>query len=126
LDLLLKTASFIPSAALFTLAVAISALTGCNHLPPSKPLSQLTPREFAGHQVFAAECSRCHYAESERALNGPGLEGLFRRPYLPSGAAVNDDRVTEIILHGRGIMPALGSQINDQQLKDLLAYLHTL
>jgi mono/diheme cytochrome c family protein len=122
----LKTSLFIPGTALFALAVAIPGLTGCNHLSPSKPLGQLTPQEFAGHQVFAAECSRCHRADSERALNGPGLEGLFRMQYLPSGGAATDDRVTDIILHGRGMMPAIGNEINDQQLKDLMAYLHTL
>jgi mono/diheme cytochrome c family protein len=38
----------------------------------------------------------------------------------------NDDRVRTTILHGRGMMPAFGDQLDDQQLHDLLAYLHTL
>jgi mono/diheme cytochrome c family protein len=107
-------------------AIALMGLAGCNHLPPSKPLSELTPQELSGRQVFVAECSRCHNADSERALNGPGLEGLFRQPYLPSGGAATDQRVIEIILHGRSIMPALGNVLDNDQLKDLLAYLHTL
>ena len=106
--------------------MGLTGLTGCKHLPPSKPLSELTPQELAGHQVFATECSRCHYADSERGMNGPGLEGLFRMKYLPSGGAANDDRVTDIILHGCGMMPALGNEIGSQQLTDLMAYLHTL
>lgn len=121
----MKTPFFIPTAALFVVAVA-AGVTGCRHLPPSKPLNQLTPQELAGYRIFTAECSRCHYANSERGLNGPGLEGLFRMPYLPSGEAANDERVTDIILHGRGMMPALGLEIDSQQLHDLLAYLHTL
>lgn len=95
-------------------------------MPPSKPLSELTPRELSGHQVFVAQCARCHYANSERGLHGPGLLGLFRQPYLPSGIAANDERVSSIILHGRGVMPAMGNRLNEQQLQDLLAYLHTL
>ena len=34
------------------------------HLPPSKPLSELTPQEAAGRQVFVSRCSSCHYAEA--------------------------------------------------------------
>lgn len=43
---------------------------------------------------------------------------------MPSGAPPTDERLTEVILHGRGMMPA--TPLDDQQLRDLLAYLHTL
>jgi mono/diheme cytochrome c family protein len=99
---------------------------GCQHLAPSKPLNELTPQEAAGHQIFVSQCSRCHYANTEKGLNGPGLEGLFRKPYLPSGGAAKDARVTEVIVRGRNMMPALGNTLSDQQLEDLMAYLHTL
>jgi mono/diheme cytochrome c family protein len=122
----LKTSFLIPARTLFIFAMALIGLTGCKHLPPSKPLSELTPQELAGHQVFATECARCHYADSEQGMKGPGLEGLFRMKDLPSGRAANDDRVTDIILHGYSMMPALGNEIGSRQLTDLLAYLHTL
>jgi mono/diheme cytochrome c family protein len=99
---------------------------GCHHPAPSKPLSELTPQEAAGHKVFVSRCSSCHYATTEKGLNGPGLQGLFRKPYLPSGTAANDARVTAVIEHGRNMMPALGNTLSDQQLEDLMAYLHTL
>ena len=73
-----------------------------------------------------SRCSSCHYANTEKGLNGPGLEGLFRKPYLPSGMVANDARVAAVILHGRNMMPALGNTLSDQQLADLMAYLHTL
>lgn len=73
-----------------------------------------------------ARCSSCHYPDSEKGLNGPGLQGLFRKSYLPSGGAANDARVTAVIVRGRGMMPPLGNTLSDQQLSDLLAYLHTL
>lgn len=102
-------------------------LAGCRPpLPPSKPLSQLTPQEISGHAVFVQDCARCHDANDTRSLHGPGLQALFKQPYLPSGAAANDDRVTDVILHGHGIMPAFGNTMDEQQLNDLLAYLHTL
>jgi mono/diheme cytochrome c family protein len=38
----------------------------------------------------------------------------------------NDERVGEIIVTGRGMMPAFGQAMSQQQVQDLLAYLHTL
>ena len=108
-------------------APALLALAGCGPpLPPSKPLSELTPQETAGHQIYVAHCARCHYANSDRSLHGPGLQALFKQKYLPSGSPANDDRVTAVILHGHNLMPAFGNSLDEQQLNDLLAYLHTL
>ena len=101
-------------------------LSGCRQLPPAKPLSELSSQEAAGHSVFVSRCSTCHYADSDKGLNGPGLLGLFRKPYLPSGGVANDTRVTAVIVRGRKMMPALGNTLSDQELADLLAYLHTL
>ena len=111
---------------LVLLAFAFAA-TGCGpSLPPSTPLSELTPQQSSGHQVYMARCAGCHYPNSEDPLHGPGLQGLYKKKYLPSGAPANDDRVTAVILRGRNMMPAFGNNLDDQQLADLLAYLHTL
>ena len=108
------------------LLLSLLAMCGCNRLTPSKPLSELTPQEAAGRQVFVSRCSSCHSADTEKGMNGPGLEGLFRKPYLHSGMAANDAQVTAVIVHGRNMMPAQGNTLSDQQLADLMAYLHTL
>ena len=100
--------------------------TGCKSLPPGKPLSSLTPEEACGRAVFVSSCARCHNAYETQALHGPSLYGVFRKPYLPSGAPAHDDRVTEVVLHGRNLMPPAGSDLTEQQLQDLLRYLHTL
>jgi len=108
------------------------ALAGCQaSLPPSKPLSELTPQESAGRQVFSARCAVCHYADSQKSLHGPGLQGLYKKKYLPSGAPANDDRISSVIRRGRVMMPAFGDTPgfgngDEQQLDNLLAYLHTL
>ncbi|MDI3253270.1 MAG: cytochrome c [Bacillota bacterium] len=110
----------------FVLLMVLAAL-GCGpSLPPSKPLDQLTPLEAQGRQVFVGRCARCHRADSTAGLNGPGLFGLYRKKYLRNGAPANDDRVTDIIEHGRGMMPAMGNTMDEEQLQALLAYLHTL
>ena len=58
---------------------------------------------------------------------GPGLKGVFKREYLSeSGLPANDDRVGEIIRLGRSKMPAYGQVLDQQQIQDLLAYMHTL
>lgn len=43
---------------------------------------------------------------------------------MPSGTPPTDERLTSVILHGRNMMPA--TQLTDDQLSELLAYLHTL
>lgn len=112
---------------LIAAATGLLLLVGCGPpLPPSKPLSELSPKEMRGYNIYQENCARCHYANTERSLHGPGLQGLYKLKYLPSGAPTNDSRVTDVILNGHGLMPAFSSKIDQQQLNDLLAYLHTL
>jgi len=75
--------------------------------------------------VFQAHCSLCHYDRTDDSLHGPPLRGVFKKPYLHSGAPANDERVTNTILHGHGMMPAQPN-MDPQDIDDLLAYLHTL
>lgn len=107
-------------------AAAIALLDGCHHRHGPKPLSELTPTEMQGHEIFQNHCTVCHYPDSEKTLRGPGLVGLFQKPYLPSGVPVTDARVRAMIIHGRGVMPPFGNVLDAQQMQDLLAYLHTL
>jgi len=111
---------------LFVVGIAAVFFAGCHALPPSKPLGQLTPTEMQGYAVFQANCARCHYANSAWSLHGPGLQALYKQPYLPSGAPANDDRISAVIQHGRAMMPAFGNTLDDRQMQELLAYLHTL
>ncbi len=113
-------------ASIFLLAVAAIPLSGCKQLPPGIPLDQLNAQQVQGHVVFQQQCARCHNDRSPQALHGPSLYGMYRRPYLPSGAAASDERVTATIERGRNMMPAMGHSMDAQELADLLAYLHTL
>jgi mono/diheme cytochrome c family protein len=107
------------------LGIGLLAACGCKH-SPSKPVRALTPQEAAGKQVFVNQCSGCHYADTDKGLYGPGLEGLFRKPYLTSGMAANDTRVRAVILYGWAMMPPMGNRMSDQEFEELMAYLHTL
>jgi mono/diheme cytochrome c family protein len=107
--------------------LVLAMMLGCRPpLPPSKPLADLTPQESQGHTVFQGHCAKCHYANTDDSFHGPGLQALYKQKYLPSGAPANDDRVTSVIQHGRGVMPAFGNKLDDQEISDLIAYLHTL
>jgi mono/diheme cytochrome c family protein len=101
-----------------------AALAGCRSLPPSKSEAQWTSEEARGAQIFHQKCARCHYPTTTHGLHGPGLQALTKVKSLPSGAPPSDERLTQVILHGRLEMPA--TPLDDGQLSDLLAYLHTL
>jgi len=114
----------------FVAQVAVAAATtfllvGCHSTPGPTPLSELNPQQAHGHEVFDARCALCHYDRQTGPLHGPSLLAVFKKPYLPSGAAASDERVTATVLHGRNQMPAQ-QDIDSQDLDDLLAYLHTL
>lgn len=105
-------------------SVAGVMLTGCKPLPPSKPASEWTAQEARGAAVYDAKCARCHYPTNRHSLHGPGLQALTKERAMPSGAPPTDERMSAVIVRGRGMMP--GTALDDQQLSDLLAYLHTL
>lgn len=107
-------------------AAAAALLTGCRSTPPPMPLAELNPQQLAGHASYQAHCAMCHYDRESGQLNGPWMLGVFKRTSLPSGAAATDERVSSTILHGRNNMPAIGNQLADGDLQDILAYLHTL
>jgi mono/diheme cytochrome c family protein len=87
----------------------------------------LTPRQAAGRHIYDQYCDRCHSPYSSRKRQGPSLRGLFKRDYLPaSGMPANDDRVKDIVRMGRDKMEGFSNVLNDEQINDLLAYLHTL
>ena len=104
--------------------VLLLGLAGCRSLPPSKPEALWTMEEARGAQVFHQKCAKCHRPTTTRALNGPGLQAITKIRAMPSGAPPTDERITQVILRGRNNMPA--TQIGDDQMSDLLAYLHSL
>jgi len=115
------------SILLVLILVAFTALMGCDSEPRKSDAELgLNPQQAQGRRVYDARCAECHYAYSKRDLRGPSLRGLFQKPFMSSGIPANDDRVTDIILLGRAKMPGFQQKLTQQQLTDLLAYLHTL
>jgi len=87
----------------------------------------LNPQQIAGRRIYDNYCDRCHAPYSSRKRQGPSMKGVFQRQYLPvSGMPANDDRVTDVVRLGRNKMPGYAQVLSQQQINDLLAYLHTL
>jgi mono/diheme cytochrome c family protein len=107
--------------------LAIITFVGCDAEPRKSDAELgLNAQQAAGRRVYDTRCAECHYAYSKHDLRGPSLNGLFKKQFMTSGIPANDDRVTDIILMGRAKMPAFQNKLTQQQLDDLMAYLHTL
>lgn len=112
---------------LFTLTTVLIS-TGCDvERRKSDVELGLNPQQAAGRHTYDQYCDRCHAAYSSRGRKGPSLQGIFKKQYLSkSGLPANDDRVADITRMGRNTMDGFGNVLSEEQIKDLLAYLHTL
>ena len=108
--------------------LALLALAGCDvERRKSDAELGLNPQQAEGRKLYDNYCARCHEPYSSRGKKGPGLKGVFKQQYLSlSGLPANDERMTDIIRYGRAKMEGFNQVMTDQQIKDLLAYLHTL
>lgn len=87
----------------------------------------LNPQQASGRRVYDDNCGRCHEPYSTKGKKGPGLKEVFQQKYLSvSGLPANDDRVSDIIRLGRKEMPGYSQKLSQQEIEDLLAYMHTL
>jgi len=81
-----------------------------------------------GNHLFEIHCSGCH---GRRRLDlqkvPPDLHGIFERRFLPRGRPATDDVVRSTILSGRSnIMPSFEGNLSDDDIQDIILYLHTL
>jgi len=106
----------------------IAGLSGCEaERRKSDAELGLTPQQASGRRVYDKYCDRCHEPYSSRGKQGPSMKGVFKKPYLSeSGLPANDERVGEIVRLGRSKMPGYGQVMSQQELDDLLVYMHTL
>jgi mono/diheme cytochrome c family protein len=71
-----------------------------------------------GQQVFASNgCGWCHEGSGRKAGRGPPLVNTKR----------SNEFIATRILNGKpGRMPAFGGNLDDQQLNDLIAFIHSI
>ena len=104
--------------------ILVLFLASCNS-ESKKAAVLLTPQQERGKQIFQANCAVCHNAYKNEPLQGPPLVNVYKKD-LPSGKPPTDPRVRESIMMGRNTMPAFNLLLSDDQVDDLIAYLHTL
>ena len=118
-----------PSRLVLTMAATVLILcSGCDvQRRKSDTELGLNAQQAAGRRLYDQYCDRCHEPYSSGDKKGRSLQGVFKKQFLPqSGMPANDERVNELIVTGRNMMPAFGQVMSHQQVQDLLAYLHTL
>lgn len=86
----------------------------------------LNPQQARGRRVYDQRCIRCHEPYSSREIQGPSLHNIFKKEQFPSGIKASDERMIDVIEMGKSKMPSFRNALTQEQLQDLLAYLHTL
>ena len=112
---------------MFAWVVFLVLAAGCGEpAPKSDAELGLNVQQARGKRVFERDCAACHSAYSSSSSKGPSLKHLFQKQFLPSGLPANDRFVEQTIVGGRNMMPPMGEAISQQELDDLMSYLHTL
>ncbi len=86
----------------------------------------LNPQQIRGREIYDLRCGACHEPYRKKDLNGPTMVDVFKKPFLPSGMKASEERVSDVIMYGKPKMPSFNGILTQQQLQDLLAYMHTL
>lgn len=75
--------------------------------------------EELGAEVYVAQCAACH------GPDGGGVEGVF--PAMAGNEFVTGDKapVIELVLRGRGAMPAFHTVLNDEELAAVLSHVRS-
>ena|SRR5438105_3096550 len=85
------------------------------------------PQEIAGRALYQLHCSQCHDNPPRYLLTKPPkLDKMFAAKTLPSGAPATDEEVRRTIVDGLRTMPAFNGRLREDEIRDLIAFLHTL
>jgi cytochrome c5 len=87
---------------------------------------------FRAPHVYQKFCAPCHDATNLHLIKEPprldGLfrkrDGLFRKKTFPSGAPATDEELRNVILFGRGTMPAFEGTLTIDDVNALVQYMH--
>ena len=87
------------------------------HFLPSRLLPPEAKRRMAPQVFSGSGCQHCHSIGNVGGHKGPDLSGVGRRK---SKAALRQQ-----IVYGSKVMPAFGDDLEPNELRDLIAYLHS-
>ena len=79
-----------------------------------------------GVSFYNEKCLSCHYADTEDKKTGPGLKDLFNKGKLPySGRPATVENIKQQLTQPALVMPSF-TNLTEQEIADLIAYLKTL
>jgi mono/diheme cytochrome c family protein len=119
-------------AVLATVALGVSlAVTGAVLAQTKTTKKAATGRDPAavarGKEMFQQKCSTCHYDTSDAKKIGPGLKGIGKRgTFTVNNNKVTDESLKTWIENGDSLMPPFKDVLEDNQIKDVIAYVKTL
>jgi mono/diheme cytochrome c family protein len=102
-----------------TLLATVLSLSATAALAADVPKAGSAP---AGQETFNTICMQCHSIQPDQVRFGPSLYGELKKPHPRK----TDAEVRQILKEGKGKMPPLGGKLSDQDIANLVAYLHTL
>jgi cytochrome c6 len=75
--------------------------------------------------TYKSKCQMCHAADGSAST--PAGKSTKARPFDAADILkMSDDDLTNITTNGHGKMPAYKGKLTDDQIKGLIAYIHTL
>jgi mono/diheme cytochrome c family protein len=101
------------------------------------PPAKTTPKKTApskssgsatkGKEVFDQKCGICHFADSDAKKIGPGLKGISKRgTFTVNNNKFSEETLKTWIENGDSLMPPFKDALDEQQIKDIIAYVKTL
>jgi cytochrome c len=125
---IVKPSSVLLGIAAIALGGALYAQEPAPKAPAKKPSSSGSAESVArGKEVFEKKCAVCHYADSDAKKIGPGLKGLSKRgTFTVNNNKVTDENLKTWIENGDSLMPPFKDVLDEQQIKDVIAYVKTL
>jgi cytochrome c6 len=81
--------------------------------------------QSSGADIYKSKCQMCHGADGSG--NTPAGKSTKARPFdSPEVLKLSDDDLIKVTKSGRGKMPAYAGKLTDDQIKDVIAHIHTL
>jgi mono/diheme cytochrome c family protein len=78
-----------------------------------------------GADIYKSKCQMCHAADGSG--NTPAGKSSKARPFdSPEVLKLSDDDLIKVTKNGHGKMPAYAGKLTDDQIKDVIAHIHTL
>ena len=78
-----------------------------------------------GADLYKSKCQMCHAADGSG--NTPAGKSSKARPFdSPEVLKLSDDDLIKVTKNGQGKMPAYAGKLTDDQIKAVIAHIHTL